>query len=169
VTLDERFLNLLQRYVSNLTIRGRRVVGLCPFHPDRHPSFSADLEKCVWFCFPCNRGGGVKAFAIAVGEEWSHTRNESQTTKARRVRFQAEQQARTILARRAEERDRALCAAHRERYGAMLEARDLLSLFHWRPDLAEEFPGLVSTAERKYGETLFQLSVLEARLDGEVA
>jgi hypothetical protein len=61
-----------------------------------------------------------------------------------------------------------LCAEHRELYGEMLGAKDLLSLFHRRPDLADEFSVLVADTEREYGEILFHLSILEARMDGEV-
>ena len=166
--LLERFLPLLERYVHKLTIRGSQATGLCPFHPDRCPSFSADLGKCVWYCFPCGRGGGVRRFAELVGEPWGGTRSESRTAKARRARFQTERQARAILQQRREERDKQLCAEHRELQGEALAAADLLSLFQRRPDLAEEFSALVVKTEREYGEALFRLSILEARLDGEV-
>lgn len=111
----------------------------------------------------------MQDFTLLVGEEWVYSRSESRTAQARRARFQAERQARAILERRADERDRTLCASHREAYGEMLGARDLLSLFHRRPDLAAEFPELVVRTEREYGELLFQCTVLEAQLDGEVA
>lgn len=162
------FQDLLQRYVHKLTIRGPRATGLCPFHEERNPSFSAHIEGGMWHCFGCSASGGVKKFAELVGEPWESTRSESRTAKARRARFQAERQARAILERRAEERDRVLCAEHRELYGEMLAAKDLLSLFHRRPDLAEEFSALAVETEREYGDTLFRLSILEARLDGEV-
>ena len=45
MTLDERFLNLLQRYVSNLTIRGRRAIELRPFHPDRPGGDTARMQS----------------------------------------------------------------------------------------------------------------------------
>jgi len=34
--------------------------GLCPFHPDKHPSFSIKGER--WKCFVCNEGGDVIDF-----------------------------------------------------------------------------------------------------------
>jgi hypothetical protein len=45
----------------------------------------------------------------------------------------------------------------------------LLALFHRRLDVATEFPDLVAKTEKEYGEVLFRLSVVEARLDGELA
>jgi hypothetical protein len=140
----------------------------CLFHQEKTPSLSIDLEKGVFYCFGCGASGGVKQFAELVGEEWSHARSASHAVKACLARVQAEQQARAILGRRAEERDQVLCAEHRKLYGEMLGARDLLTLFHRRPDLAAEFSDLVAKTDREYREALFRLSILEARLDGEV-
>lgn len=162
------FQDYLHRYVHKITIRWPRATGLCPFHQERTPSFSADLDRGVWHCFGCSQSGGVKKFAELVGEPWGSSHNESRVARARRARFQADRQARAILESRAEERDKAFCAEHREAYGEMLGARDLLGLFHRRPDLAAEFPELVVRTEREYGEALFQCTVIEARLDGEV-
>jgi hypothetical protein len=169
ITLRGRFLLLLERHVRKLTIHGNRATGLCPFHLEHTPSLSVELEKCVFHCFGCGLGGSVKRFAELLGEPWGSTHSESRAAKARRARFQAERQARTILERRAEEQDKVLCVEHRELYGEALAAADLLRLFHRRPDLAAEFPELVTRTERGYGEVLFQCTVLEARLDGEVA
>lgn len=167
--LQEWFSNLVHRYLPEFTSRNGRGVVLCVFHQEKTPSLSINLEKGVFHCFGCGLSGGVKDFARLVGEPWGSTRSESGTAKARRARFQAEQQARVILGRRAEERDKALCAEHRELYGEAIAAADLLALFWRRPDLAEEFSALVVRTEQEYGEALFKLTVLEAQLDGEVA
>src|SRR5713226_1884243 len=127
--LHERFLSLLERHVHRLTVRGTRASGLCPFHQEKTPSFSIDIEKGVFHCFGCGLSGGVKKFAELVGEAWTITHSESRAAKAQRLRFRAEQQAQTILQQRAEERDKRLCAAHRELYGEVLAAADLLGLF----------------------------------------
>src|SRR5437667_1906302 len=130
VTLSDRFADLLERYVSRLRIVGTKATGLAPCHDDRSPSFSADLEKLVWYCHACGRGGGVKDLAQVVGEGWNSTRSESRAAKARRARFHAEQQARAILKRRQEARDLELCADHREVHAGALAAAELLGLFH---------------------------------------
>lgn len=166
--LRDRFLSLLERHVSRLTVRGTRATGCAPCHEDRTPSLSADLERGVWFCHACGIGGGVRDFAELVGEAWTNTRSETRSAKARRARFQAEQQARAVLQRRAEDRDKALCAAHRETRAEALAAADLLALFHRRPNLAEEFQDLAARTENEYSNILFKASILEARLDGEV-
>src|SRR5262245_54863501 len=124
--LSEIFQDYLHRYVDKLRIRWPRASGLCPFHHEKTPSLSIDLEKCVFHCFGCGAEGGVKRFAALVGEPWGSTRSESRTAKARHARCQVERQAREILGQRAKERDKTLCAEHREIYGEVLAAEDLL-------------------------------------------
>lgn len=40
---------------------------VCPFHDDRHPSLSISLEKGVWWCFACGKGGGLQRLAQMLG------------------------------------------------------------------------------------------------------
>lgn len=49
------------RYVALHRV-GKEFVGLCPFHDDRHPSFSVNPDKQVFYCHPCAIGGDVIAF-----------------------------------------------------------------------------------------------------------
>ena len=41
---------------------GKEFIGLCPFHPDKHPSFSVSEEKQVYHCFSCGSSGDVISF-----------------------------------------------------------------------------------------------------------
>jgi DNA primase len=41
-----------------LTLRGGELVGLCPFHEDREPSFSVNPQKNLFHCFGCDVAGG---------------------------------------------------------------------------------------------------------------
>jgi hypothetical protein len=41
---------------------GKSYKAICPFHGERTPSLDANLEKNVWFCFSCRRGGDVFTF-----------------------------------------------------------------------------------------------------------
>jgi DNA primase len=40
-----------------------RMMGLCPLHPDRKPSFLVDPSKSLFYCYGCGRGGDVIRFA----------------------------------------------------------------------------------------------------------
>jgi hypothetical protein len=168
---DTRFLALLEVHVSELIVRGRKAIGLCPLHPDRSPSFSADLEKGVWYCFPCARGGGIKDFALAVGEPWGVTHHSSRERARFAVlarRREAEAKARAILQRRRDKRDVTLWAAWCVANTTATEAVEMLALFFRRPDLAEEFSVLVDRTESEYSEAVFRKMVLEAQFAGEV-
>jgi len=42
--------------------RGQNFVGLCPFHKENTPSFSVSLERGMYKCFGCGKGGNVFSF-----------------------------------------------------------------------------------------------------------
>ena len=42
--------------------QGRSLVGLCPFHDDKSPSFSVTPEKGMYYCFSCGAGGDTLKF-----------------------------------------------------------------------------------------------------------
>ena len=46
--------------------RGSRLVGLCPFHEERTPSFTLDPETGLWHCFGCKAGGDVFRFVEMI-------------------------------------------------------------------------------------------------------
>src|SRR5581483_11635609 len=41
---------------------GGRLVGRCPFHDERTPSFSVSPAKGFYYCFGCGKGGDVFTF-----------------------------------------------------------------------------------------------------------
>lgn len=41
---------------------GKEHKGLCPFHPEKSPSFHVNLDKGIYKCFGCGEGGDVFAF-----------------------------------------------------------------------------------------------------------
>ncbi len=44
--------------------RGANLIGLCPFHNEKTPSFSVSPSKNIYKCFGCGRGGGPVQFLI---------------------------------------------------------------------------------------------------------
>lgn len=68
-----RFLDELRQRVSlaeivgrrvKLTRRGREYIGLCPFHKEKTPSFSAVEDKGFFHCFGCSAHGDVIGFVM---------------------------------------------------------------------------------------------------------
>lgn len=52
---------------TTLKRRGRKWVGLCPFHTEKTPSFTVDDEKQLYHCFGCGVGGDV--FSLLMERE----------------------------------------------------------------------------------------------------
>jgi len=44
--------------------RGRKFVGLCPFHSEKTPSFNVDPVKQAFYCFGCKASGSVFDFVM---------------------------------------------------------------------------------------------------------
>lgn len=45
-----------------LARKGKRSLGLCPFHREKTPSFSVDQETGLFYCFGCHKGGDLLRF-----------------------------------------------------------------------------------------------------------
>ncbi len=69
--ISERFIQELQDKVdiesvisSNITLkrRGKTLVGLCPFHNEKTPSFTVYPESNSFYCYGCGAGGDVISF-----------------------------------------------------------------------------------------------------------
>jgi hypothetical protein len=54
----------IQTLGTPLRKRGREWWGLCPFHQERTPSFAVSMEKGVWRCHGCHRGGDLVSFVM---------------------------------------------------------------------------------------------------------
>jgi hypothetical protein len=65
----QRFLNFLSQHLADLVIRNNEATALCPFHNDRHPSFSINLTNGLWLCRAdsCHEKGNLKQFCEKLG------------------------------------------------------------------------------------------------------
>jgi DNA primase len=52
---------------TTLKKRGKKWVGLCPFHSEKTPSFTVDEEKQLFHCFGCGAGGDL--FSLIMEKE----------------------------------------------------------------------------------------------------
>ena len=50
--------------VVNLTKKGTRMWGCCPFHKEDTPSFCVNLANNLWYCHGCHEGGNVINFVM---------------------------------------------------------------------------------------------------------
>lgn len=53
--------DVISSYV-NLKSRGKTLVGLCPFHNEKTPSFTVYPESRSFYCFGCGAGGDIISF-----------------------------------------------------------------------------------------------------------
>ena len=49
--------------------RNQNAVVRCPFHDDRLPSLSIDLDRGLWICFGCGLRGGLHSLATRLNQE----------------------------------------------------------------------------------------------------
>lgn len=55
--------SVISNYLT-LTKKGKTYFGLCPFHPEKTPSFSVSPDKQMYYCFGCGKGGDVFTFLM---------------------------------------------------------------------------------------------------------
>jgi len=57
--------DIVSEYVQ-LKRSGRSLVGLCPFHSEKTPSFNVNAERQFFHCFGCRAGGDVFSFLMKI-------------------------------------------------------------------------------------------------------
>lgn len=58
-------MSIVSEYVQ-LTKRGDRYWGLCPFHTEKSPSFTVSPDRGGYYCFGCQKGGSVFNFVMEM-------------------------------------------------------------------------------------------------------
>ncbi|HPZ41827.1 MAG: DNA primase [Dethiobacteria bacterium] len=57
--------SLVEEYLA-LEKRGKNLLGLCPFHSEKTPSFTVTPEKQLFYCFGCGASGNVFNFIMKM-------------------------------------------------------------------------------------------------------
>ncbi|SMC32364.1 DNA primase [Oscillospiraceae bacterium] len=58
--------SVVGKYVSFTKRTGQNLFGLCPFHSEKTPSFSVSLNKGIYHCFGCGKGGNSIGFIMEI-------------------------------------------------------------------------------------------------------
>lgn len=61
------YYDLFRPHVQELMKKGKWARGLCPFHDDKNPSFSLNVESGRWVCFACGIEGNWTDFKRRIG------------------------------------------------------------------------------------------------------
>ncbi len=56
---------VVSHYVP-LRRRSGRMIGLCPFHKEKTPSFTVDIDQGLYYCFGCQSGGNLFQFIMQL-------------------------------------------------------------------------------------------------------
>lgn len=56
----------IARIWVDLTEAGPHYIGLCPFHPEKSPSFAVKRESQVYYCYGCHVGGDLRDFLFRI-------------------------------------------------------------------------------------------------------
>jgi len=67
--LNQKLDFCFDRYINSFSIRGAELIGLCPFHNDRSPSFSGNSETGLWRCFAGCGSGNWRQFLERIGDQ----------------------------------------------------------------------------------------------------
>ena len=65
IALKADIVDVVGQYVT-LQKKGDRLIGLCPFHTEKTPSFNVSPDKNAYYCFGCGKGGGVFQFIMDI-------------------------------------------------------------------------------------------------------
>ncbi|MBI5529295.1 MAG: DNA primase [Deltaproteobacteria bacterium] len=57
---------VVSQFVTLKRKSGKNLLGLCPFHNEKTPSFTVHPEKQIFHCFGCGEGGNIYTFLMKI-------------------------------------------------------------------------------------------------------
>ena len=72
--------------------RGVNLIGLCPFHNEKTPSFNVSVPRGIYKCFGCGKGGNAVSFVM---EHEKFTYREALLYLANKYNIEVEETERT--------------------------------------------------------------------------
>jgi hypothetical protein len=76
---------LLAPYLAGNTVRPNGDMDMyCPFHEDSRRSATINFRTQQWFCFSCDRGGGIQVL-LKSKNEWRQAPSQTASTSGRRT------------------------------------------------------------------------------------
>ena len=76
----------------NLKKRGANMLGLCPFHNEKSPSFTVSPAKGIYKCFGCGEAGGAVNFVMAH-EQYSYPESLKYLANKYNIEIEEEEQS----------------------------------------------------------------------------
>jgi DNA primase len=157
----------------HLVKRGKNLVGLCPFHSEKTPSFTVSPEKQSYHCFGCGAGGNVIRF-VMESEGLSFPEAVRRLAEEAGIPFAAGQE--TFEETEEQKQKRAIIEAHEfaatlyhhllkntsEGYGALAYLRSRGFTDKWIDEFKIGYaPDSWDTLARLLGEKNFDLPLME--------
>lgn len=99
----------------NLKRRGGNMIGLCPFHNEKTPSFSVSPAKGIYKCFGCAKGGNSVNF-IMEHEQLSYPEALRYLAKRYNIEIAEEEQSPEQMEARNERESIFVAAAYAQKY-----------------------------------------------------
>ena len=161
---------LIARHIK-LKKAGSNMMGLCPFHHEKTPSFSVSPDKQLYYCFGCGKGGGAfqfltehdgYSFPEAVEYLAEKAGLEVPKDDSRPEDDQRRQRARELLAKTAEAFAKALASGKGKAARDYIEKRGLPEVIvnHYKLGYAPSGYGFLQQSFGSDNRTLAQLEAV---------
>lgn len=129
----------------DLKKRGTNLIGLCPFHNEKTPSFNVSISKGIYKCFGCGEGGHAVDF-VMKHEKYSYPETIRYLAKKYNIEVEEEEQS---------EEQQLIHDRHESLYIVTNWAADVFQKSLWETDEGKSI-GLSYFRERGYRDDIIK-------------